>query len=122
MVDGMDFCIQEAPPLGLMWYSHKFKGHSLHYEVGVCIKTGWVVWVNGLFPAGEGPDLQIVRSALIQYLEYGKFYGANDDTMVDTSGWRHLQDTTTLNKGPMHWLRHVMKLSAGTSSAMGACQ
>ena len=46
MVDGTVFHIQEPTPLDLRWYSHKFKGPGLCYEIGVCIKTGWIVWVN----------------------------------------------------------------------------
>ena len=75
MVNGMDFCIQEPVPFDPS--CHKFKGPGLYYEVGVCIKTGWIVWVNASFPAGEWSDLQIVRSALIQNLEDDEFYVAD---------------------------------------------
>eukprot|EP00536_Pseudo-nitzschia_multiseries_P010470 jgi/Psemu1/26047/gm1.26047_g len=30
-------------------YSHKFNGLAVKYEVGVCLKTGWIVWINGPF-------------------------------------------------------------------------
>ena len=39
-VDGTDFRIQEPGPFNLKWYSHKLKWPGLHYEIGVCIKTG----------------------------------------------------------------------------------
>ena len=55
-VDGTDFRIQEPSPFDPKWYSHKFRGPGLRYEIGVCIKTGWIVWVNGPFPAGAWPD------------------------------------------------------------------
>ena len=55
-VDGTDFCNQEPAPFNPKWYSHKFKGPGLHYKIGVCIKTRWLVWVNGPFPAGAWPD------------------------------------------------------------------
>ena len=42
--------------------------------------------------------------------------------MMDDSGQRHLQDTTTLNRKSMHWLGHITRLSTGASSALGACQ
>ena len=42
--------------------------------------------------------------------------------MMDTSGQRVLQDTTTMNKGPINWLGHVMRWSTGASSVVDACQ
>ena len=58
-VDGTDFRIQEPIPFNPKWYSHKFKGPGLRYEVAICIKTGCIVWVIGPFPAGEWPDRKI---------------------------------------------------------------
>ena len=58
-VDGTDFRIQEPIPFNPKWYSYKFKGPGLRYEVAICIKTGWIVWVNGPFPAGEWPNRKI---------------------------------------------------------------
>ena len=60
-VDGTDFQIQEPTPFSPMWYSHKFNGPALRYEVAVCIQTGWIVWTGGPFPAGDFPDLEIYR-------------------------------------------------------------
>jgi len=39
-VDGTDCQIQEPLLFNAKWYSHKFKGPGLRYEVGVCISTG----------------------------------------------------------------------------------
>ena len=58
-VDGTDFRIQQPHPFNKKWYSHKFKGPGLRYEVAVCIQTGDVVWSNGPFPCGKWPDLKI---------------------------------------------------------------
>lgn len=49
-VDGTDFRIYERHPFWSGWFSHKFKGPGVRYEVAVCIKTGDVVWINGPFP------------------------------------------------------------------------
>lgn len=43
------------------WYSHKFNGPAVNYEIAICISTGTVVWVNGPFPAGSNPDLVVFR-------------------------------------------------------------
>jgi hypothetical protein len=54
------------------WYSHKFKGPGLRYEVGVCIQTGDLVWINGPFPCGAWPDIKIFRQDLIGCLTGGE--------------------------------------------------
>ena len=51
------------------WYSHKFNGPGLRYEIGLCIRTGDIVWVHGGFPCGEWPDLRLARNAFIDRLE-----------------------------------------------------
>ena len=90
-VDGTDFKIREPRPFDPKWFSHKFKGPALRYEVGVCIKTGWIVWVNGPFPAGEWPDLNIARLSLIHHLEDGEFYVA-DGGYYDGYQWAYTPD------------------------------
>jgi len=51
-IDGTDFEILEPTPFDKQWYSHKFKGPGLCYEITVCIKTGWIVAFSGPFEAG----------------------------------------------------------------------
>lgn len=63
-VDGTDFRIRQPTIFEKKWYSHKYKGPGLCYEVGVCIFTGHLVWINGPFPCGANPDITIFRSAL----------------------------------------------------------
>ena len=46
------------------WYSPKFKGAGLRYEIGISILGGDIVWVNGPFPCGQYNDLTI-------FMEYG---------------------------------------------------
>jgi hypothetical protein len=76
-VDGTDFQIFEPTPFDPKWYSHKFKGPGVRYEIGICIQTGWIVWVNGPFPCGSWPDLRIARDWLIYELEAGEMYCAD---------------------------------------------
>ena len=68
-VDGTDFQIPEPTPFDPIWFSHKFNGAAVRYEVGVCIQTGWICWVAGPFPAGDFPDLEIFRLYLKDYLD-----------------------------------------------------
>jgi hypothetical protein len=55
--------INEPWPFDPKWYSEKSNGPGLTYEVAVCIQTGWIVWVNGPFPAGTG-DATIFKANL----------------------------------------------------------
>lgn len=61
-VDGSDFRACLSNWRG--FYSHKFKSGGLRYEIAVCIQTGWIVWINGPYPAGQWPDITIFRHRL----------------------------------------------------------
>ena len=76
-VDGMDFRMREPRPFDPRWFSHKFNGPALRYEIAISISTGWIVWVMGPFPAGEWPDLRIVRESLNHELDAGEQYIAD---------------------------------------------
>ena len=68
-VDGIDFSIPEPTPWSSCWWSHKFNGPGLRYEVVICIVTGWIVAFNGPFECGSWPDLKIFRSKLKRCLK-----------------------------------------------------
>ena len=70
-VDGTDFRILEPSPFSKKWYSHKFRGPGLRYEVAVGIQSGHIVWTNGPFPAGV-PDIVIFRYSLKNKLVEGE--------------------------------------------------
>jgi hypothetical protein len=55
-----------------MWFSHKFKGPGVRYEIGLCIQTGWIVWKNGPYPCGSYPDLKIARHRVVHVLAQGE--------------------------------------------------
>jgi hypothetical protein len=52
-------------------FSQKLNAAGLKYEVGVCIQTGHIVWVNGGFPCGKS-DLTIAREHLVHLLSPGE--------------------------------------------------
>ena len=60
--DVTNFRIQEPTPFSKRWYSHKFKGPGLRYEIAVSIEDG-DLWTNGPFPAGQYPDLKVFCQA-----------------------------------------------------------
>jgi len=71
-VDGTDFQIYKWGSFWTGWYSHKFKAPGLRYEVGLCIRTGDIVWIHGPFPCGRWPDLKIFRYGLMHILSNGE--------------------------------------------------
>jgi len=71
-VDGTDFRIEEQTPFDKAWFSHKFKGPGLRYEVGVCIQTGHIVWTNGPYRCGKWPDIKIAKEKLFRCLDAGE--------------------------------------------------
>ena len=71
-VDGTDFKIQQPQPFCTRWYSHKFKGPGVRYEVALSIVGGDIVWTNGPFPCGPWPDLSIFRAGLMNKLRQGE--------------------------------------------------
>ena len=77
-MDGTDFRIQEPIPFDRKWYSHKFSGAGLRYEVGVCIQTGHIVWANGPYEAGAWSDRRISLDKIV--------YELDDEEMVLADG------------------------------------
>ena len=68
-VDGTDCQICEPKPFDTKWFSHKFKAAGLRWEVAVAIYSGDIVWINGPYPCGRWPDINIFRAGLKQLLE-----------------------------------------------------
>ena len=68
-VDGTDCRICEPSPFSSKWYSHKFNGPGLRYEVAVSISTGHLVWAYGPFPCGSHPDISIFKLRLAEKLD-----------------------------------------------------
>jgi hypothetical protein len=78
-VDGTDCRILDprVPSFSPRWFGHKFKSAGVRYEVDVCIRSGWIVWINGPFPCGEWNDVKIAKSALIHELDEGELFVAD---------------------------------------------
>jgi len=71
-LDGTDFRIQEPSPFDPKWYSHKFKGPGLRYEIGISIASGDIVWAYGPAPCGSWSDLKIARTGIVRVMEHGE--------------------------------------------------
>jgi muconolactone delta-isomerase len=87
-IDGTDFQIQEPSPFNPCWYSHKFRGPGVRYEIGVGLQNGDIVWVNGPFPCGSHSDRKIANNeGLLASLGPGEYFladGGYRGAMADT--------------------------------------
>lgn len=72
-IDGVDFKIDEPTPFSSRWFSHKFRGPGLRYEIGLCIRSGNIVWKHGGYPCGEYSDLKLAREAYIYSVCRGEY-------------------------------------------------
>jgi len=87
-LDCTDCRIEEPQPFSSDWFSHKFKGPGLRYEVGVNIQVGNIVWINGPFACGKFPDLKIAREAYTSAILKDEMTVA-DDTYRDCDYFIH---------------------------------
>lgn len=71
-VDGTDCRIQEPRPFSKTWFSQKYKGPAVKYEVAIDVLSGRCVWVNGPF-RGSKNDVTIYREGLKHLIPPGKF-------------------------------------------------
>ena len=90
--DGTDCPVFEPWPFSPSMYSHKLNGPALKYEVGVCLMTGRIVWVNGPFE-GSANDATIFKNGLSLVLhdeekvECDRGYKGDDKMMVPNMGF-----------------------------------
>jgi hypothetical protein len=69
--------IQEPTIREKYWFSHKFHGPGLRYEIAVSLKKGHIVWISGPHPCGI-PDIEIFRHCLKHELEENERVEADD--------------------------------------------
>ena len=75
-IDGTDMKVQMH--FDKRYFSHKFHSKGLRYEVGICILTGCIVWINGPFRCGI-PDIEIARQCLIRNLTLNEMAGIDNE-------------------------------------------
>lgn len=81
-VDGTDFRVQSS--YGRAFFSHKFRGAGLRYEVGICILNGYIVWINGPYECGKWNDISIFRNSLSTFLAPNERVEADDGYVGDS--------------------------------------
>jgi len=63
-IDSTDCPSFEPQPWSSAWYSHKFHGPAVRYEIAVTVRSAQIVWISGPWPAGSHSDIKIFRSNL----------------------------------------------------------
>ena len=78
--------IREPSPFDSKWFSHKFRGPGLRFEVGVYIAGEDIVRVYGPFPCGKYADLTIFKMGLKRLPSNGERvladWGYQDDMVM----------------------------------------
>ena len=75
-LDGMDIPCCEPHPFNKGMYSQKHNGPGIQYQIAICIKTGWIVWIHGPF-AGGICERTVFMGGLNKYLLPGEFVEAD---------------------------------------------
>ena len=81
-IDGTDMKVQMH--YDKRYFSHKFCSRGLRYEVGVCILSGNIVWINGPFRCGM-TDIDISRQCILGSLSLNEMVEA--DNGYDGEEW-----------------------------------
>ena len=84
-IDGTDCLIYEPSPFDQSWFTHKKKTAGLQHEVGVCIQTGDICWINGPFRCRRWSDLGIFHHDLKQQLTPGEMVECDGGCTGDPS-------------------------------------
>lgn len=80
-LDGTDFRVREPQPFNTKWFSHKFHGPGLRYEIGISIVEADIVWASGGLPCGEWSDLKMAKDLYLKY--------ANEEKTLADRGYRN---------------------------------
>eukprot|EP00536_Pseudo-nitzschia_multiseries_P016292 jgi/Psemu1/45626/gm1.45626_g len=116
-VDGTDCPAYEPWPFSRQMYSHKLNGPGIKYEVGVCLKTGWIVWINGPF-VGSANDATIFKEGLSTLLhddegvEVDRGYKGDDKMKLPDMGMTSKQRKMKANARAQHETKHGMCFNA----------
>ena len=97
-MDGTDFPINEPRLFSPKWYSFKFNGYALRYEIAVTVRSGKIVWVSGPWSASSYPYVRILRNGLWKKLAPFEFVigdaGYTDTRCLQPPGQSHADHST----------------------------
>ncbi len=126
-IDGTDFRIPRTgeAKTGNWFASHKYSFKSaLHYEIGVSIIGGDLVWIQGPYPAGRFNEIAIFNKVLRHFLEPGErveadngYFGAADKIMCSENPCNPVE-----NKGMQSRARYRHETIDGRFKTWGILQ
>ena len=76
-VDGTDCRIEEPRPFNKSWFSQKFKGPGVKYEVALDVLTGRCVWISGPYRASKSEITIYREEGLMNLIPEGKLVVAD---------------------------------------------
>lgn len=82
--DATDCPIQEPIPFDRRWWTKKFNGPGVRYEVALALRKSAIVHINGPFACGAHPDAKI-----FSYNLEHKLHIAHERTFTDKGYWGH---------------------------------
>lgn len=118
-LDGTDFPIEEPMPLNRKWFSHKFRGAGIRYEIGLNIYNGDIVHAYGGVPCGRYPDLVLARRLYVNLVEDDELTfadkGYNDDHFMSPKRYpqnsRQIKNVMVRHETVNHRIRQFGVLS-----------
>ena len=88
-LDGTDCPIREPIPFDRRWFTPKFNGPGVRYEVAIALRKSSIVHINGPYACGAHPD-----STIFTYKLKHKLQIAHERTFTD-KGYRGHPDVCT---------------------------
>jgi hypothetical protein len=82
----------------------QLNGPGLQYEIGVCIATGHIVWLNGLYKSRPWVDFSIFRHGMMWALNDGEW-------IVGDGGYRDGNMFVIPKRTGLRWLKEMTAMS-----------
>jgi hypothetical protein len=103
-VDCTDMVSQETYPFDPDLWSYKLNGPGYWYEIGVCIATGFIVWLNGPYKPKPWVDITIFRHRMMWALNNGEW-------IVGDGGYRDGLQFVIPKRAGAQWLREMTAMA-----------
>jgi hypothetical protein len=103
-VDCTDMATQETYPFDEDLWSYKLNGPGYRYEIGVCIATGFIVWLNGPYKPRPWVDITIFRHRMMWALNNGEW-------IVGDGGYRDGFQFVIPKRAGAQWLQEMTSMA-----------
>lgn len=86
---GQTVAFASLSPIDSKWFSHKFKGPGLLYEISISVSSGRIICAHGPFHCGSFSDFRILQNGLTQVLK-------DDENVIAEGGY--IDENCTKNR------------------------